>query len=160
MKWYLFLFVGLLSCSSTVNESTSEKKVPEIETKLSSEIQGKWEIVSDETVKSFGDWAQSGYDTIMSLLDVFGATTFSESPGKFINFLDSGRIETDLVPQSLVDQANFRYTFDRELGETVFTMIHPKEGSELVMPTPTEIDADKMYWILEDFIRVEMHRKN
>ncbi len=73
------LVILLLCAGCSVTEETTE---PTVETEESFSILGKWKFEWNKPIGDVEEWINSDRDSTISLLTFFGATGFSESPGK------------------------------------------------------------------------------
>ncbi len=144
----LFLFIG---CSAS--EDTAVSNVQTID---DFSIIGKWKFEWNKPIGDFEEWFNSERDTTTSLHSFFGETAFSKLTGKTIEFTNDNKIKTDWYDQEIIDKIQFEYQFYREDSLLVFTVVSPKDGSKIEMPTIMTFDSDVMIWNIENIKAVKL----
>lgn len=149
------LVILLLCAGCSVTEETTE---PTVETEESFSILGKWKFEWNKPIGDVEDWINSDRDSTISLLTFFGATGFSESPGKIIEFTSDNRVRTDWYDQEMIDKVQFKYQFYQEDSLLIFSAVSPKDSSKIEMPTVITFDSDVMIWNIENFLAVKLSK--
>ncbi len=149
------LVILLLCAGCSVTKETAE---PAVETEKSFSIIGKWEFEWSKPIGDVEEWMNSDRDSTIGLLTFFGATDFSELPGKTIEFTSDNEIKTDWLDQEMLDNVQFKYQFHQEDSLLLFSAISPKDSSIIEMPTAITFDSGVMIWNIENFLAVKLSK--
>ena len=144
---YLFLVVLLtcLGCSVTQKNNVFD-------------IEGNWRFESSEfigTVETFS----FNEDTQGGLYVFFGAEIWKNCKGKYIQFLDGGKLITNLANQEILEAMNFRYNVKLKDSSIVFFVTNPKDSSKNIMPVSFASEGGKMIWNIDNILEIVLKKR-
>jgi hypothetical protein len=146
---YLFI-IALWMCLGCSLNKRNESKF---------EIKGSWNF---ESLKFIGTDKSFSFLTEEkgSLYAFFGADIFYNCVGKSIEFLDEGRLKTNLANQELLNTINFRYNLQLSDSLIVFSAKSSQDSSLNIMPVKLSTKANKMIWNIDNILEVVLTRMN
>lgn len=123
------------------------------------DITGKWNFESHEFIGSINSFPLPGNSNGEgSFFSFFGAQVWSNCNGKNIEFLNDGKLKTDLTNQESLDALNFQYNLQLEDSIIVFSNTLPNSNLVNKMPVHVSFQDGKMIWKIDDVLKIALKR--
>lgn len=123
------------------------------------DIEGRWLFESHEFIGTAEDFSFSE-DGQGSLYVFFGGELLSNCIGKDIQFLDEGKLITNLANQETLYAMNFGYNVQLEDSSIIFSVTNPNDSSINAMPVKFSSEGDRMIWKIDKLLEIVLTRND
>ncbi|UKN03710.1 hypothetical protein K6119_09425 [Paracrocinitomix mangrovi] len=121
------------------------------------DIKGSWMITSQEKID---EPPLMPSDHEFDLMDFIKPPIWSNCNGKKFEFTNNGEVHTNMLPDSVLQNRNFKYEYDPKYKNLHFFVTHPMTVDPTKMNASIEIISNsEMTWTLREYLVIKLKKE-